>query len=676
MDPAALQVLHHVLDARRAGSTDAVSLPGADLRGAQLLRADLIGADLHGAGLDHAQLAGAKLGRANLDGALLTHADLAGADLTGASLVGADLSHARLEGAVLAGADLRGANVDGVIGEPASIAAVLIDQAMCIRSNLPDADIVQLWTGGAIIDDLEHFDSLMIRGACSQVAEDLASDAGPPTRRISDIEVEARKQRLSQDDEMPPSARMSAEVLRLVAMPDGDAPMSLRTLKLVAPILTPDMVKAPAWKAGDTVLGISLESVIGEGNAAAVWLGRDPSGEPVAVKLFKALRASVGLSLPAFRRGVSVMNRLTGPDDAEGGVMQLRCVSLNKLGVVMDHASNGSAQDLPALQWKVKSAVAFFDKLCRTVERAHERGALHRCLKPSNVLLDADLKPILCDFDMVDLPTLAAESRDVGGYRAYAAPEELLGHGTQSPTADVYSLGRILHFLLLGEPPAAPVGAALALDDLKSQPAGLVRIIRKCTMRAPEARYQQVAQLCDELGRYEDYENVGVAGGPEENFLPHRVSSLSHRTPWLSGGQRAPLRESARPPRERTRPRPDRPDRPRPRTHASEPDPLGLSRNTEKLLGAIGLILVFVSLVAVMLSNNPAPSLVRQMQALSGLGGMLTSLLMRRATSRALFWRFAWMVIAAGGLYMANLPGLAAPSQAPPIPKPKPAPPP
>lgn len=668
MDPAALQVLHHVLDARRAGKSTAVSLPGADLRGAQLSRADLVGADLRGAGLDHAQLAGAKLGRANLDGALLTHADLAGADLTGASLVGADLSSARVEGAVLAGADLRGANVDGVMGEPASIAAVLIDQAMCIRSHLPDRDIVQLWTGGAIIDDLEHFDSLMIRGACSQASEELASDAGPPTRRISDIEVEARKQRLEEDDAMPPSARVSAEVLRLVVMPEDDAPMSLRTLKLVAPILTPDMVKAPAWKQGDTVLGVALESVIGEGNAATVWLGRDGSGDPVAVKLFKAPRASVGLSLPAFRRGVSVMNRLTGPDDTHGGVMQLRCVSLNKLGIVMDHAANGSAEDLPALEWKVKSAVAFFDKLCATVERAHERGALHRCLKPSNVLLDADLNPTLCDFDMVDLPTLAAESRDVGGYRAYAAPEELLGHGTQSPTADVYSLGRILHFLLLGAPPAIAVGAAPALEELEAQPAGLVRIIRKCTMRAPEARYQEVADLRHDLARYEDYESVGVAGGAENNFLPHRVSSLSHRTPWLSGKRAEPPGKPRRAQPPPDRPRPERPRRPA-RAPAPEADPLGLSRNSEKLVGTVGLLLVFVSLVAVMITRHPEPSLVRQMQALSALGGMLASLVMPRASSRALFWRLAWMVIGAGGLAMANLPGLAAPRAAPPIPK-------
>lgn len=666
MDPVALQVLHHVLDARRAGSVEKVALPGMDLRGAQLMRADLVGADLSGAGLDYAQLAGAKLGNADLSGALLTHADLAGADLTSADLQNADLSNARLEGACLAGADLRGANIAGVIGEPTSIAGATIDQAMCIRSRLPDADIVGLWTGGAIIDDLEHFDSLMIRGACSQASEEIASDAGPPTRRVSHIEVEARKQRLQQDDEMPPSARVSAEVVRLVAMPSDDAPpMSMRSLKLVATVLTPDMVRAPAWKKGDKVMGVELSSEIGQGNAAVVWQGVDASGATVAVKLFKALRASVGLSLPAFRRGVAVMNRLTASPEVKEDVVQLRCVSLNKLGMVMNHAANGSAVDLPALNWKVKSALEFFVRLCETVKTAHDHGALHRCLKPSNVLLDADLNPTLCDFDMVDFPTLAAESRDVGGYGLYAAPEELLGQGTQSPTADIYSLGRILHFLLLGAPPTKTVGIAPELDELKAQPAGLVRIIRKCTVRAPEGRYQQVSMLLDDIDNYEDYENVGLGGGPEANFMPYRLSSLSHRTPWM--GQL----ESSEMPKPKTagkqRPNKRGGKKGRGKNAPPAPNPLGLSRSTEKLIGMIGSLLLLASLVVVLMTTKPSASLVSQMRILSAVAGVAMSLLIPPATSGAAMWRFVGMLLCGGALFMADLPGLAAPPNVPPV---------
>jgi hypothetical protein len=651
MDPVALQILHHVLDARRRGASERVSLPGMDLRGAQLMRADLVGADLSGAGLDHAQLAGAKLGNATLEGTLFRHADLAGADLTGADLRQADLSDARLEGASLAGADLRGACVTGVMGEPASVAGARIDRAMCLRSKLADEDVVRLSASGAVIEDVASFDSPLIRAACSSPEEGVASDAGPPTRRVSHIEVEARRQRLLEDDEMAPSARATDEMVRLVALPEkGAGPMSLRSLKLVAEVLTPDMVRAPAWKSGDSVMGVALDEVIGEGPSAIVWRGTDGSGDAVAVKLFKAPRASVGLSLPSFRRGVAVMNRLTSSLDA--GVTKLRAVSLNRLGFVSDLAANGSATDLPALRWNVKSAVKFFDGLCRTVRAAHGEGALHRCLKPSNVLLDEDLEPMLCDFDMVDLPTLAAESRDVGGYARYAAPEELLGLGTQSPTADVYSLGRILHFLLLGAPPAAFAGPAPTLAELKEQPAGLVRIVRKCTMRAPEARYQQVEELLDDLANYEDHERVGIGGGPEANYLPYRVSSLSHRTPWLGE------REGRAEPRHQQR----GDDREAP----AGAKPLGLSRNGEKAVGAIGALLVLASMVVIMTVAHPASSLLWQMRALSAVGGAGMSLLMPRAGSNGTMWRLIWLALAAGGLFMADLPGLAAPTKLPP----------
>ncbi len=656
MDPAALQVLHHVLEARKQGSTDTVSLPGADLRGAQLMRADLVGCDLSGAGLDHAQLAGAKLIHANLQMALLCHTDLAGADLTEADLRNADLSHARVEGASLAGADLRGARVEGVVGQPASIAGAKIDRAMAERSGIADADVIQLWRAGAVIDDIEAFESALIRNATID-GEDLISDVGPPPRVVDTIEVSARAERAKEDESVPPSARISVPQMRAVM--EGTAhKLSIRSMKLVSPVITSEMAAAPAWKAGDRVMGVVLKKEIGGGNVGIVWLAEDDDGQEVAVKVFKTSRANLGLLLPAFRRGVTVMNRITGTE----GVIGLRCVSLNKLGFVMDMAANGSAADLPALQWSTKNIVEWFRKLCATVERAHAAGALHRCIKPRNILLDADLEPMLSDFDMVDLPTAAAEFAQAGGYAPYAAPEELLGHGTQSPTADVYSLGRVLHFLLLGSDPKNRIEGVPALDELAQHPTGLVRIIRKCTVRAPEGRYQWVSEVLADLARYEDSEQVGLAGGIEESFLPYRVSSLGHKTPWL-GRSQAPKAPSMRPKPSAPPPRPAQ-TRTRPPRAPNQPtadNPLGVSRNTEKVLGTIGAFMVLASLLVIALASaDPSEAQLIRMQYLSVVGGGMMSLLLSRAESNARLWRLLWIAVALIGFYFANLPGLFA----------------
>src|SRR5687768_14508353 len=67
MDPKALRDLFGVLRQRSKGTLARAVFPGADLRGAHLLRADLVGADLSGAQLDHSNLEGARLSGARLN---------------------------------------------------------------------------------------------------------------------------------------------------------------------------------------------------------------------------------------------------------------------------------------------------------------------------------------------------------------------------------------------------------------------------------------------------------------------------------------------------------------------------------------------------------------------------------------------------------------------------------
>ncbi len=645
MDPAALKVLHWVLEARQAGEAETVSLPGADLRGATLMRADLVGAELTGAGLDHADLAGAKLGHAQLQSALLRSTKLDGADLTGADLSEADLSGASLEGAVLAECNLCGASIEAVVGEPASIAGAKIDVSFAERSGLADDEVIQLWGAGAVIVNLDKF-SKLVRRACSAQGPDLPSDAGPPTRKITHIEREARRNRLSEDHVVPPTARLKPELERMKATPakselNDVPPLSTRSLKLVAGILTPEIIAAPGWSKGDEVLGVTLQKRIGSGNVAHVWRGKTADGELVAVKMFDAQKASKGLALPAFRRGVQIMNRLTArADELPASIVRLRCVSLNKLGFVTDLAANGSVVDLPALKWRVKSIVKFFTTVCEGIAAAHSAGVLHRCLKPSNILLDDDLDPILTDFDLVDLPSLAAASADAGGYKAYAAPEEILALGTQSPTADIYSLGRILQFLLLGTHPDDPVAEVPKLEALKNEPAGLTRIIRKCTMRAPELRYQWVSELLKDLDRYERYEQVGVAGEEyEANYLPYRVSALLNRTPWFKGkgGRRRALRGSQRP------------------KAAKAP---GSTRKTDKWIGLVGCLVVLAAVVIVVIGKASDENIAEGVRAATALGAGATTFLLPAPRRRVELWRVAWALAAAVLAYTLNLPQL------------------
>jgi uncharacterized protein YjbI with pentapeptide repeats len=539
-----------------------IELPDADLRGADLPRADLDEAMLVGARLDLANLSGASLTYSRLMGASLSEADLSAADLTGADLRQANLEGVRLDGASLADADLCGAMIAGAQGRPASIAGAKLDLAACERSELDDDHVIELWHDGVDLVDIDRF-SARVREACRTTP--VAPGGVPSLRDLGLLDLEARRQ-LSDVKRRTTSGQIQALSLKRLDFasnppPDsGPPPPSLpppsERLRSISGQFanlflpqeakrpesgpSPDSQPPPAIARGDTVLEAEVESLIGRGNLGEVWKARR-DGEPVAVKVFNRAKLEQGLSVAAFRRGVDTLKRL-GEEGGSPHVLRVRAIAENRLAIVTDLAENGNIESFPALGWDATKTVKLFRKICEGVAAAHERGFLHRALKPSNILLDGDLEPIIADFDMVDYMTLLDGSPTAGGYVHYAAPEELLGSGTRSPTADVFCLGRILWFLLTGADPTEPTTQIARGQNLRDHPKGLVRIIRKCTMPEPYHRYPLVSDLLEDLDRWEDGD-VGVESiaAPPMSLRPVPVSSLPQQAPWIPRrGAKAP----------------------------------------------------------------------------------------------------------------------------------------
>ncbi len=636
MDHRALTAIFGALEARRSGKLDPVRMSGADLQGAHLLRADLVEAELEETKLDHATLSGARLGRARLLGASLRRAHLDAADFTEADLSEADLEGARVRGTVFSRAKLCGANLRGWAGVPDSLVGAQIDKAACDRSGLGDRAVIELFRSGAEIVDLTEFSDDVQRG-CAHRSEglDVLTE-----EQILGAEAAVRKARLDVDLTIPPASRRGTEMQRLSvaaaagAGADSAPPVSLRRaaplpddLLMLAGVVVP-----PAPAEEEVVCGATLVRKLGKGTSGTVWLGRTENGGEVAVKVFDMSLHATGLLLHAFRRGVKTMNRLI-LDDASEGMVGVRCVATSQLAFSMTYMRNGNLTALPP-EWPVPTRVQFFIDLCKIVHRFHEAGVLHRCLRPSNVLLSDDLDPIVTDHNMVDLPTACGEVPQPGGYAVYAAPEEVLDLSTMSPTADIYSLGRILTFLLLGKHPSGPLEEVPALEALADQPVGLVRIARKCTLRDPAVRYQVVPELIKDLESYEDGLTVGVgAGALETNFMPYRVSNLP-----LAGVVEEDALEAAVAPR---------PKRPRPAPVIAEPavHPAGPMAwvGAMMLVGAAALIAVTpIPGEELRLAVNLAAALA---------GGLLGFSLLRRAGSskRA---RLAFGFSAAAALYM------------------------
>ena len=134
-------------------------------------------------------------------------------------------------------------------------------------------------------------------------------------------------------------------------------------------------------------------------------------------------------------------------------------------------------------------------QLCQGLWVLHSLGAVHRDVKPENVILRGN-QAVLIDFDASRIVKLD----DPGGVKleneadtqvldttGFAAPEQY-GIGQSDRRADIYSLGVLMNILCTGKHPSVELAKGR-----------LGRIIQKCTMISPSSRYQSVAALMEAL---------------------------------------------------------------------------------------------------------------------------------------------------------------------------------
>jgi serine/threonine-protein kinase len=370
--------------------------------------------------------------------------------------------------------------------------------------------------------------------------------------------------------------------------------------------------------AGDVILGVRLVEMLGRGPNGTVWTARDADGKTLAVKLFEPLpRASESGSV-TFRRGVATLNQAVLLD-AKGAcsIARLHAVSVDELALSYDYFDNGNAGGIPALGWDVSRTLEFFGRICRSVAGLHEIGLTHRALKPSNVLVDDRLLPVLVDPGMVGPrdPNQGLSGADV----IYRAPEEVGSDGVESPTADVFSLGMLLWFLLLGSDPDEPYQAFATLGSLAGRPPGLVRIVRKATAHDPAARYQWVEELEADLARYTQHELVGLGVvGESDDYPRYAISSLP-----------------ARPARQR-------PDRQELGTPRSDDRPERVAAwSTGRVAGWLGAAAVAAASVYLFAAPAPSPSAAEIFGIVSTLGLALCTLLLKPLPARPALGRIA-----------------------------------
>lgn len=254
----------------------------------------------------------------------------------------------------------------------------------------------------------------------------------------------------------------------------------------------------------------SLVSLVATGGMGAVWRADDQLLErTVAIKVMHPHTAAERIFADRFRAEAQYAAKLTSPHiigvydfGEQDGLAYL----------VMEFVEGRTAAQVLAEDGPL-DAVALRSLLldvADALENAHERGIIHRDVKPSNIMIATDGRAKLGDFGIARAIEGVSETKtgEVLGTPQYLSPEQARGEPA-SPASDLYSLGVVAQELLTGEKPfdrGTPVATALAHIGEPppplpaSLPPDLADAIGRCLAKNPAERPESARTLAELLG--------------------------------------------------------------------------------------------------------------------------------------------------------------------------------
>jgi hypothetical protein len=317
------------------------------------------------------------------------------------------------------------------------------------------------------------------------------------------------------------------EVQSLLAQAEQrDSFLEMPALQVAAKAMAAGSVEAAVVRPVPAAIGhYRALRLLGEGGMGAVYEAeQDQPRRIVALKVIKPGFATLE-NLRRFQQESQALGRLQHP-----GIAQIYEASTADTGfgpqpyfameLIRGRTLNDYAE---AHQLQAREQLALMAKVCDAVAHAHQRGVIHRDLKPGNILVDETGQPKILDFGVARLTesdvqhTRQTDLGQIVGTLAYMSPEQVLGDPLALDVrSDVYALGVILYELLAGRLPYSlhhkPLHEALEVIR-EEEPAPLSSIQRgyrgdietivaKALEKDKARRYASAEDLAGDIRRY------------------------------------------------------------------------------------------------------------------------------------------------------------------------------